>query len=675
VGGFRYNVDTCLRPRGVTGLVVVRKLIHNPSITAVRFGVFELDLQTGELRKQGMKLRLQGQPIQILAMLLENAGSVVMREELRQKLWPADTFVDFDHGLNNSIQKLREVLGDSADTPRYIETLPRKGYRFLRSVETLPTPSTVPTSTQATAGNAVVAAVQLRTPPTPGSPAALERGLRRIWLIPVFSVIATTAFLAFYISGVRERLLGRANPREIHSIAVLPLENLTGDPAQEYFADGMTDALITDLAQIGSLRVISRSSAMRYKGVRKPLSEIAKELNVDAVVEGSVARSGNRVRIDAQLIQAPTDRHLWARSYERDLSDVLVLQGDLARAIAAEIQAKMTSQEQQRLANARSINPAAQEDYLKGLYYWGRRPLGLQKGIEFFQQALEKEPTYALPYAGLALSYATMGSWENGILPPREAMPKAKAAGQRALELDDTLSQAHAALAYVQLHYDWDWAAAEKEFQRAIELNRNDPIAHHWYSHYLTAAGRNEESLAESKRAQELDPLDPVISIHLAWLYYYGHHYDKVIEQSQMVLEANPQSFWPHFDLGWAYEQKGMFERAIAEFQKTRTLSPASTFATAGLGHAYGMAGNRAEAVQILRELIEQSKKGYVPAFDVAVVYEGIGDDEHAFEWVEKAYAERSSWLVYLKQDPRFDSLHSNPHFQDLLRRVGVPRE
>ena len=308
------------------------------------------------------------------------------------------------------------------------------------------------------------------------------------------------------------------------------------------------------------------------------------------------------------------------------------------------------------------------------LYYWGRRPLGLQKGIDFFQQALEKEPTYALPYAGLALSYATMGSWENGILPPREAMPKAKAAGQRALELDDTLSQAHAALAYVQLHYDWEWAAAEKEFQRAIELNPNDPTAHHWYSHYLTAAGRNEESLAESKRAQELDPLDPVISIHLAWLYYYTHQYDKVIEQSQKVLEAIPQSFWPHFDLGLAYEQKNMFEKAIAEFQKTRTLSPASTFATAGLGHAYAMAGDRAEATQILRELIEQSKKGYVPAFDVAVVYTGIGDDEQAFEWLEKAYAERSGWLVYLKRDPRFDALHANPHFQDLLRRVGVPQ-
>jgi len=630
-----------------------------------QFGTFRIDPEERQLLRGQEPIPLPPKAFEMLLVLVQHSEHVVLKDDLMRTLWP-DTFVE-EANLSQHIFLLRKALGEKAHESHYIVTVPGKGYRLAQKVQEvsehgddLPLPAEQPPR-QKSAG--------AQPPPTQRRKAALRLA------------VAVAASLALgllvwrglaMLSPHRSAALGAAS---IHSIAVLPFTNLSGDPNQEYFADGMTDALITDLAQIGSLRVISRSSAMRYKGVRKPLSEIAKELNVDAVVEGSVARSGNRVRIDAQLIQAPTDRHLWARSYERDLSDVLVLQGDLARAIAAEIQAKMTSQEQQRLANARSINPAAQEDYLKGLYYWGRRPLGLQKGIEFFQQALEKEPTYALPYAGLALSYATMGSWENGILPPREAMPKAKAAGQRALELDDTLSQAHAALAYVQLHYDWDWAAAEKEFQRAIELNRNDPIAHHWYSHYLTAAGRNEESLAESKRAQELDPLDPVISIHLAWLYYYGHHYDKVIEQSQMVLEANPQSFWPHFDLGWAYEKKGMFERAIAEFQKTRTLSPASTFATAGLGHAYGMAGNRAEAVQILRELIEQSKKGYVPAFDVAVVYEGIGDDEHAFEWLEKAYAERSSWLVYLKQDPRFDSLHSNPHFQDLLRRVGVPRE
>ena len=630
-----------------------------------QFGTFRIDPEERQLLRGQEPIPLPPKAFEMLLVLVQHSEHVVLKDDLMRTLWP-DTFVE-EANLSQHIFLLRKALGEKAHESHYIVTVPGKGYRLAQKVQEvsehgddLPLPAEQPPR-QKSAG--------AQPPPAQSRKAALRLAVAVAASLALGLLVWRALAM---LSPHRSAALGAAS---IHSIAVLPFTNLSGDPNQEYFADGMTDALITDLAQIGSLRVISRSSAMRYKGVRKPLSEIAKELNVDAVVEGSVARSGNRVRIDAQLIQAPTDRHLWARSYERDLSDVLVLQGDLARAIAAEIQAKMTSQEQQRLANARSINPAAQEDYLKGLYYWGRRPLGLQKGIEFFQQALEKEPTYALPYAGLALSYATMGSWENGILPPREAMPKAKAAGQRALELDDTLSQAHAALAYVQLHYDWDWAAAEKEFQRAIELNRNDPIAHHWYSHYLTAAGRNEESLAESKRAQELDPLDPVISIHLAWLYYYGHHYDKVIEQSQMVLEANPQSFWPHFDLGWAYEQKGMFERAIAEFQKTRTLSPASTFATAGLGHAYGMAGNRAEAVQILRELIEQSKKGYVPAFDVAVVYEGIGDDEHAFEWLEKAYAERSSWLVYLKQDPRFDSLHSNPHFQDLLRRVGVPRE
>jgi tetratricopeptide (TPR) repeat protein len=278
--------------------------------------------------------------------------------------------------------------------------------------------------------------------------------------------------------------------------------------------------------------------------------------------------------------------------------------------------------------------------------------LGLKKGIGFFQQALEKQPTYARAYAGLALCYATMGSWENGALPPNETMPKAKAAALKALELDDTLSQAHAALAYVQHHYDWNWDAAESEFHRSLQLNDNDSIAHHWYSHFLTAAGRNTESLAESRRAQELDPLDPGISIHLAWLYYYTHEYDKVIDQSKEVLEAAPQSFWPHFDLGLAYEQKDMFQEVIAEFQKARTMSPTSTFVISALGHTYAAAGEHAAAMRVLNELLESAKKGYVPAFDIAVVYAGLGDEKNALRWLEKAFVERSAWLVIFSSTP-----------------------
>jgi tetratricopeptide (TPR) repeat protein len=350
---------------------------------------------------------------------------------------------------------------------------------------------------------------------------------------------------------------------------------------------------------------------------------------------------------------------------------VLVLQDEVARAIVQQIHGKIKPEELARNLSIRPVDPEAQEDYLKGLYYWGQRPLGVQKGIGFFQQALEKDPTYAPAYAGLAVSYATMGSWENGSLPPRETMPKAKAAAEKALELNDTLSQAHAALAYIHLHYDWDWAAAEKEFQRSLQLNNNDPTAHHWYSHFLTVVGRNKESLAESKRALELDPLDPGISIHLAWLYYYAGQYDDVIAKSKEVIEAAPQSFWPHFDLGLAYERKGMFQEAITEFRKSREMSPRSTFVIAALGHTYSTAHQPAEAMRILSDLFEMSKTSYVPAFDVAVVYAGMGDNKGALLWLERAYAERSGWLVYVKYDPRFESLRSDLRFQDIVRRVG----
>jgi len=627
---------------------------RTPWTPSKRFGPFEFDLQTRMLRKEGQLINLRGQPVEILAVLLERPGQLVSRDELRAMLWPSDTFVDFDHSLNAAVNKLREALGDSAENRRFIETIPRRGYRFAAVVES--------------------ADSTLSANPQPLAPRAWPE-LREVLLRSRSRVVTALGTILLTTSVVVGTLvLLRPAVPPIRSIAVLPFKNLSGDPNQEYFADGMTDTLITELAQVGVLRIISRTTAMQYKTTNKTLPEIARQLQVDAVVEGSVQRSGNRVRIDAQLVHAPTDRQLWAQSYERDLSDILALENQVARAIVKEIHGKIRPEELAHGRNIRSVDPEAQEDYLKGLYYWGRRPMGLQKGIGFFQQALERQPTYAPAYAGLALSYATMGSWENGALSPRETMPKAKAAALKALELDDTLSQAHAALAYVQFHYDWNWVAAEKEFQRSLQLNENDPTAHHWYSHLLTAAGRNTESLAESKRAQELDPLDPGISIHLAWLYYYAHEYDKVIDQSRLVLEAAPQSFWPHFDLGLAYEKKSMFPEAIDEFQIAREMSPTSTFVISSLGHTYALAGEHATATKVLSELIESSKRFYVPAFDIAVVYAGLGDNKNALRWLEKAFAEQSGWLVYLRFDPRFDALHSDSHFQDIIRRVGPAR-
>jgi TolB-like protein/DNA-binding winged helix-turn-helix (wHTH) protein len=621
------------------------------SLPSLRFGPFEFDADAGELRKDGQRINLHGQPLQILRVLLERASQVVSRDELRARLWPSDTFVDFDHSLNAAVNKLREALGDSAVTPQFIETIPRRGYRFSALIETTPKPS--------------VSANPQASIVSPSAPLQEAAGIgHRITL-----ALAIVLLMALLVMGIIELRKPAVPP--ISSIAVLPFANLSGDPSQEYFADGMTDTLITDLAQIQTLRVISRTTAMQYKGTKKTLPEIARELHIEAVVEGSVQRVGDHVRVAAELLYGPNDRPLWAQSYERDLRDTLALEKEVARTIVHQIHGKVKPGELAPRATIQPVDPEAQEDYLKGLYYWARRPIGLQKGIGFFQQALEKDPTYASAYAGLALSYATMGSWENGVLPPRETMPKAKAAAQRALELDDTLSQAHAALAYVNLHYDWDWDAAEKEFRRSLQLNNNDPIAHHWYSHFLTAAGRNPESLAESKVAQELDPLDPGISIHLAWLYYYAGQYDKVILQSKEVLEVAPQSFWPHFDLGLAYEQKGRFQEAINEFRKASEMSPRSTFVIAALGHTHAIAHQHANAARILAELSETSKSFYVPAFDVAVIYAGTGDNNLALQWLERAFEERSTWLVYLKYDPRFESLRSDPSFQDIVRRVG----
>ncbi len=412
----------------------------------VRFGDFEANLRSGELRRNGLKIKLADQSFQVLATLLENPGEVATRDELKQKLWAEDTFVDFEGGLNSAIKRLRDALGDSAEAPRFIETLSRRGYRFIHPVD-------------------------------------------------------------------RDT---RADLGRIQSIAVLPLENLTGDPSQEYFADGITDALITRLAQIGALRVISRTSVMGYKGKSKLLPEIAQELSVEAVVEGTVARSGNRVRITAQLVHASSDQHLWAMQYERDLTDILLLQAEVASAIADEVQVRLTPPERARLASARRIDPEAYDAYLRGRLHWNKRTEeGMKRGLELFQRALEKDPTYALSHAGVAECYNMLGFW--GVAAPHDVSPKAKAAASKALEIDENLAEGHAARAWVRFAYDWDWAGAEKELQRALELNPGYATAHQWYSHLLVYQGRVAEALAEVQRTLDLDPLSLIMNSSGAW--------------------------------------------------------------------------------------------------------------------------------------------------------------
>jgi TolB-like protein/DNA-binding winged helix-turn-helix (wHTH) protein/Flp pilus assembly protein TadD len=646
----------------------------------IRFGVFEVDLRSGELRKSGLRIRLQEQPFQILAMLLERPGEVVTREELEKKLWGADTFVDFEHGLATAVKKLREALGDSADNPRFIETLPRRGYRFIAPVDVgaglvpaLGRPQGAPL--QAATGVAPpVAPVYDRRPEDAARRAALQRRWRwaAIALAGVVLVAAAVAF-AFNLVGLRDRLLALfAGPPRIESIAVLPLENLSGDPDQEYFADGMTDALITNLGKISALRVISRRTAMHYKGTKKTLPDIARELNVDAVVEGAVLRSGDRVRITAQLIEARADKHLWAEGYERDLRDVLALQSEVARAIANEIKIKLSPDEETRLTNARPVNPEAYKAYLKGLYYQQKyTEEAMRLGRKYFEEAIQRDPNYALAYLGLSGSY--LHSARLQFLPGDEVSAKTRAAAMKALELDETLAGAHSILGYVLDRYEWDSLGAEREFKRALELGPNDAGAHADYAYYLAERGRHEEAIAEVKRAEELDPLSTG-GARAAWFYYMARRYDQAIEQLRRVLEAQPKFAFAHSVLGEAYVQKGMYEEAVVEFQQAMTLTPGSPWPLTELGNAYAVAGKRGEALKLLAQLKQRLSRGaYVSPYDMAVLCAGLGEKAQAFEWLEKARSKRADGFYWVRVDPRLDPLRSDPRFQDLLRRMNFP--
>jgi TolB-like protein/DNA-binding winged helix-turn-helix (wHTH) protein/Tfp pilus assembly protein PilF len=627
----------------------------------LRFSVFELDLRTGELRKQGLKVKLHGQPFQVLAMLLERPGELVTREEIRAKLWPGDTFIDFEHSVNSSIKRLREALGDDPATPRFIETLPRHGYRFIAPVE----------------GEAM----QELPLPTTGTEAMQESPLRRHWVVAAAGalVVAVVAVLfALNVAGLRVRVLraGRAvsePPLQIQSLAVLPFENLSHDPEQEYFADGMTEELITNLGKISALRVISRTSVMQYKRTRKPLPQIARELNVDAIVEGTVQRSENRMRITANLLHAPTDRHLWAERYERDLHDVLALQGEVARAIAAEIQIKVTPNEQLRIGGSRQVNPEAYEAYLRGRYQWNMRTEeSLEKATEYFQRAIDKDPRYAPAYAGLADCYSIFG--DNGFRRPREVFPQARTAAMRALEIDPTLAEAHTSLGSVMKAYEWDWAGAEREFRRAIELNPNYSTARQFHGELLESVGRYEEAVAELKRACQLDPFAPRVYGILAWILYLARRYDEGMEEIQKGLEVDPDHAIFFYVRGQIYLQKGMHEQALADSRKAEGLLPGPYYPRLGLLRGYAVLGRKREALKGVDELKEISKHRYVMPTSLALVYSDLGDKQQAFGWLEKAYEERDPWLgLTLRSEPGFDRLRSDPRFQDLLRRMNFP--
>jgi eukaryotic-like serine/threonine-protein kinase len=468
------------------------------------------------------------------------------------------------------------------------------------------------------------------------------------------------------VGGLPDRWRGRPAAPRIESLAVLPLENQTGDKTQEYLSDGITDALTTDLAQIGSLRVISKDSVVLYKQAMKPLPEIARELKVDAVVKGSVARSGDHVRITVQLIHTPDGRLMWGRSYEREMRNILDLEGEASLAIAREIQIRLSPEQEARLVSSRAVNPLAQEAYLRGKY--AENPA---QGLEFLNQAIQTDPQYAPPYVELGSYYWFTALF--GVLPPKDAYTKSEESSQKAISLDDTLAAAHATLAVDKLEYHWDWAGADREYRRALDLNPNDADIHHMYAHYLLFAGRGDSSRAETKRAVDLDPLDLGLTACWGWHCVFTHQADEAIEHCQAALSVNPKDWWANVILGWAYEEKSMYSEAVRQFQKANSLWQEPALATASLAHVYAVSGRRADAQKLLAELLKRSRTKYVSAYDLAVVFAGLGDRDQAFQWLDKACDERSSFLVHIRWDPRLDELHTDPRFQDVLRRIGLP--
>jgi TolB-like protein/DNA-binding winged helix-turn-helix (wHTH) protein/Flp pilus assembly protein TadD len=646
----------------------------NPGAQLIRFDLFELDLRAGELRKGGIRIRLQGQPLQVLQALLEKPGEVVTAEELQKRIWPPDTFVDYDHGIHAAVNRLRTVLSDSADRPRYIETMGRHGYRFIGKLE----PSEQPAP----------------TPPAPGND-PIKKSPRRVWnswagmlggFAVALAIVAT--LIAGNVYGLRDWLFKPATPpHPYRSLAVLPLENLSGDPKQDPFADEMTEELITQVSKLGNLRVISRTSVMQYKGSKKSLPQIASELHVDAVVEGAVELIGNRVRITAQLVNGASDEHIWAERYDRELSDVLLLQSEVAGDIAKQIDLQLTPQQQQRLkAGAHPVNPDAYQSYLMGRYYWNMRTgEGLDKAGKYFAEAIQKDPNFALAYSGQAdyFAYLTvLGGPE--ILKPRDAMTQARTAAAKALRLDDSLAEAHASMGNILHNYDWNWAAAEREFKKAIELNPNYAMAHHLYAHLLIETGRTQESLAEAGWALQLDPYSPFINNGLSRQYYLSRQYDKAIRQCQIGLQINPTYLPARIQLALAYEQTGKFPEAISQLEQAAELINAGAQTAPGshpidvpvlhalLGHAYAVTDRRSAAMDELGKLQASAAKHYVPPSYFAILWMALGDKNQAFVWLNRGYQDRSEHMLYLGIEPLVDPLRSDPRFVLLLKKVGI---
>jgi TolB-like protein/DNA-binding winged helix-turn-helix (wHTH) protein/Tfp pilus assembly protein PilF len=621
-----------------------------PASQLVQFADFEADLRAGELYREGKRIKLQDRPFKVLSILLETPQVVVTREELRQRIWPADTFVDFDHSLAVAVGKIREALEDSAETPRFIETVGRRGYRFLGVF-----PESAPDPVLQSVDPELLTRSELPT----SRASRLNPGA-----VLVFCAMALTALTVWSALHFALRP-SNATPPKISSLAVLPLENLSGDPGQEYFSDGITDELITDVARLSGVRVISRTSSARYKGTSKTIPQIGRELNVDGVIEGTVVRLGNRVRIRAKLIYAPADQYVWAEAYERDETDILALQAGLAREIAGKIGLELTAEQHAELAASSAVNPEVHELYLEGRYFWNKRdPSGLHKAVDYFQQAIAKDPNYAEAYVGLADAYGLLGM-----------MPEAQAAAKKALIIDGDLAEAHTSLGLIEPFLDWNWDAGRAHFERAIALNPNYATAHHWYAEaYLMPTGHVDEALAELEKAKSLDPLSAIIATDFGKDLYLARRYDDAILQLRRALELDPNFVSAHNWLSDTFLEKGMYAEAGAELEKTKSFKEERIYVRQK-AYLEARMGKRNEARKALEQSLLLSKGKDISTGAVALVYAALGDKDRTFFWLNKACATKSSFVTTLKFWSVFDPIRSDRRFADLLHRVGLKRE
>jgi TolB-like protein/DNA-binding winged helix-turn-helix (wHTH) protein/Tfp pilus assembly protein PilF len=629
-----------------------------------KVGVFEVDVSRGEVRKKGSKIKLQEKPFQLLVLLLEHAGETTTREELRRGLWPADTFVDFDANLKTAVNKLRQVLGDSAENPLFIETIPRQGYRFVAPVVNVeprfPVSENARTSLTTTSTNSLSRFTKEMSRLSPGG--------------PVLAVLLVVALTAASVYMFRTNSASTPVPSTHRAVLlVLPFDNLSGDPRQEYFSDGLTDEMITLLSRQypRGLAVIARTSAMRYRGTQKPFRQIARELGaVDYVLEGTVRRSGNHVGINAQLFRTQDQASLWAETYESQLADLLEIQHDVAGRIARSLVLEIVPD---RVSQPSSVPPPKIHDaYLMGLYEANRRSEpSLRKSIEYFRTAIHGDPSYAPAYAELANSYLVSAGWL--MLRPADAYPTAKAAALRAVQLDENLAEAHTTLAEAEHEYEWKWAEAEREFRRAIELDPNSVMAHKGYAEFLMHSARSAEAISEMERARDLDPLSLIVKTLVGFAHHNARQYDRAIEEYEKVIQLDPQFAPAHYFLGAALLQTRRYDEGIAHLQAARTLTGDASLMSAGLARAYAIAGRRDSAQRALHELKLRASSHYISPYGLAQVCAALGDKSAALNMLHRAATEHAFELMFLKVDRSFDSLHEDADFQKLLKQIGFP--